>query len=242
MTRWKNLESGRGAQLKVLQRMPRIHSWQEVIAPRDCWCILHRTTLRPAAGSATSTSSSLEPPSSPTRFPSPLAPPWRNEQRAISLLLNACHKSPRAPSRSPSPCAHPPPATLSRFSPLFHLFSPEGSTLTRTTSHLVSCFLWLNFSALCFIAFILRIFFVSFLSYPGFLPSHWRLKKRKRKWRTHRVPILHFLRLKKNNDKMVLSPRRTLLCFYTPFLFFPSSRSLFLHDFLLYRVLIRLRK
>lgn len=105
---------GRGARLKVLQRMPRIHSWREVIAPRDCWCILHRTTLRPAASSATSTSI-LEPPSSPTRFPPPLAPPRRNEQRAISLLLNACHKSPRAPSRSPSPPAsilqlfHPPP-------------------------------------------------------------------------------------------------------------------------------------
>lgn len=112
--------------------MPRIHSWREVIAPRDCRCIVHRATLHPAAGSSTGTagtSSSLEPPLSPTRFPPPLTPPSRNEQRAISLLLNACHKSPRAPSRSSLslPIRPPslPPATLSRLSPLFHLFSPQ---------------------------------------------------------------------------------------------------------------------
>lgn len=39
--------------------------------------------------------------------------PSRNEQRAISLLLNACHKSPRAPSTPPLPSyalstSHPP--------------------------------------------------------------------------------------------------------------------------------------
>lgn len=169
--------------------MPRIHSWRKVIAPRDCWCILHRTILRPAALRAPPPVPSAT--SNPHRVPlgshhplhplppSPL-PPWRNEQRAISLLLNACHKSPRAPSRSPSPCTHPPalpPATLSRFSPLFHLFFPEDSTLTCTTPHLVSCFLRLNFSALCFIAFILRAFFVSF---PFYLRCRY-LKKRKRK-------------------------------------------------------------
>lgn len=45
--------------------------------------------------------------------------PSRNEQRAISLLLNACHKSPRAPSTPPLPSTSPP----SRHSPsLFLLF------------------------------------------------------------------------------------------------------------------------
>lgn len=216
--------------------MPRIHSWQEVIAPRDCWCI---------------------PPCAPPRAPPPVPPaasnphrvplgshrplhppPWRNEQRAISLLLNACHKSPRAPSRSPSSRAHPPPATLSRFSPLFHLFSPEDSTLTCTTPHLVSCFLWLNFSALCFIAFILRVFFVSFPSYPGFLPSHWRLKKRKRKWRKRRVPILHFLRHLKRKIMIRGYPCDARFFASMRHCFFSSSCSLF---FLLHRVLIRLR-
>lgn len=60
MTRWKNPESGRGAQLKVLQRMPRIHSWQEVIAPRDCWCI---------------------PPCAPPRAPPPVPPAASNPHR-----------------------------------------------------------------------------------------------------------------------------------------------------------------
>lgn len=49
--------------------------------------------------------------------------PSRNEQRAISLLLNACHKSPRAPSTPPLPSTSPP----SRHSPslfllLLHIF------------------------------------------------------------------------------------------------------------------------
>lgn len=57
------------------------------------------------------------------------------------------------------------------------------------------------------------------------------------------MPILHFLRhcLKKNNDERV-SLQCALLCFLASFLFFPSLFSLFLCDFLLYRVLIRLRK
>jgi len=88
----RQIQRGRGARLKVLQKMPRIHSWWEVIAPRDCWYILYRTTLRPAAGSATSTSSSLEPPSSPTQFPSPLTPPegTSNEQfhYCLTLVIN----------------------------------------------------------------------------------------------------------------------------------------------------------
>lgn len=41
----------------------------------------------------------------PTRFPS-LPHPSRNEQRAISLLLNACHKSPRATPCPASPLVH----------------------------------------------------------------------------------------------------------------------------------------
>lgn len=121
--------------------------------------LLHRTTLRPAASSTTSTSSSLEPPSSPTRFPPPLAPPsggTSNEQfhYCLTPVINL-HGRPLA--LPPLPRAHPPslpPATLSRFSPLFHLFSPEDSTLARTTPHPVSCFLRLSFSALRFIAFI----------------------------------------------------------------------------------------
>lgn len=150
--------------------MPRIHSWREVIAPRDCRCIVHRATLHPAAGSSTGTagtSSNLEPPLSPTRFPPPLTPPSRNEQRAISLLLNACHKSPRAPSRSSLLPSHP--ATISStrypveaFSLVSPLLPPEGSTLTCTTPRLLSHFL--NFSPLCFIVFILRISFVPFSS------------------------------------------------------------------------------
>lgn len=151
--------------------MPRIHSWREVIAPRDCRCIVHRATLHPAAGSSTGTagtSSSLEPPLSPTRFPPPLTPPSRNEQRAISLLLNACHKSPRAPSRSflpPSLSGHHlfHPLPCRGFLPCFTSSSPEDSTLTRTTPRLLSHFL--NYSPLCFIVFILRISFVPFSSY-----------------------------------------------------------------------------
>lgn len=85
-----------------------------------------------------------EPPCAPPRAPPPVPPaasnphrvplgshhplhlPWRNEQRAISLLLNACHKSPRAPSRSPSLPA-----------PIFHLFHPppcRGSLPCFTSS------------------------------------------------------------------------------------------------------------
>lgn len=49
--------------------------------------------------------------------------PSRNEQRAISLLLNACHKSPRAPSTPPMPS---PRATLP--SPLHPSFSSQRSS------------------------------------------------------------------------------------------------------------------
>lgn len=176
---------GRDARLKVLQRMPRIHSWREVIAPRDCRCIVHRATLHPAAGSSTGTagtSSSLEPPSSPTRFPPPLTPPSRNEQRAISLLLNACHKSPRAPSRSfllpPIPISSTsyPVEALSLVSPLL---PPEDSTLACTTPRLLSHFL--NFSPLCFIAFILRISFVPFSPYFAFSSIAFIDKRKKTK-------------------------------------------------------------
>jgi len=93
------------------------HSWREIIAPRDCRRIAHRAILRPAAESSTSESGRaryLQPrtpvesrsvPTTPCTTPSQPPPLERNEQRAISLLLNACHKSPRAPSRplSPSP-------------------------------------------------------------------------------------------------------------------------------------------
>jgi len=134
--------------------MPRIHSWREIIAPRDCRRIVHRAILRPAAESSTSVSGRaryLQPrtpvesrsvPTTPCTTPSQPPPLERNEQRAISLLLNACHKSPRAPSRSPSRPLSPPSQLLHLFRPppprrdalslslslflftLFHLFSP----------------------------------------------------------------------------------------------------------------------
>lgn len=218
--------------------MPRIHSWREVIAPRDCWCILHRTTLRPAASSATSTSSSLEPPSSPTRFPPPLAPPWRNEQRAISLLLNACHKSPRAPSRSPSP---PRPSSISSTRHPVEVLSLVSPLLPRRLHpHLHNSASRLLLSPAQFLCTMFHRFYpprllciFSLLSYVSYTALTFK-EARKRKSRTHRVPILHFLRhyLKKNNDERVFL-QRALLRFYAPFLF-SSSSSLFLCDFLLF--------
>lgn len=224
--------------------MPRIHSWQEVIAPRDCWYILHWTTLRPAVDSTTS---NLQQPRTPIESHSvpitPCIPPWRNEQRAISLLLNACHKSPRAPSRSSSPCAHPlapPSATLSRFSPLFHLFSPEDSTLTCTTPHLLFCFLRLNFSALCFIAFILTSSLYLFPPILRFfhLVAIYRKEGENRERTDSAYSALFTVRhyLKKNNNKRISE-----WCAFLRHFFLLSSRSLFLHNFLLYRVLICLR-
>lgn len=63
---------------------------------------------RPSAPSSCA-SESKPPCGSRQRLPHPS----RNEQRAISLLLNACHKSPRAPSTPPLPSyalstSHPP--------------------------------------------------------------------------------------------------------------------------------------
>lgn len=60
--------------------------------------------------------------------------PSRNEQRAISLLLNACHKSPRAPSTPPLPSnilstpSTPSPSSSIRLSPLNVLPSPSART------------------------------------------------------------------------------------------------------------------
>ena len=143
-----------GARLKVLQRIAWIHSWREVIAPRDSVPLRctertlfpplfnhsrylslrrHRQRLR-----APCTTSNLPRRVGPTRFPS-LPHPSRNEQRAISLLLNACHKSPRVPSAPLPPCPsvstyHPiPSSSLSAF-----LFFSLSLSLVPSTTFVLS--------------------------------------------------------------------------------------------------------
>lgn len=245
--------------------------------------------------------SSLEPPSSRTRFP-PFAPPSRNEQRAISLLLNACHKSPRAPSRSlpppslvPNLSPLPPTATLSRiarslalllfvflclslflsrFLPCFttspppkllrfyNFVSPLFLSLYLSTSLSLSFPRRLNFSLLCFIAFILlRLFFV--LSFPPYPASSFAIVSTSNGKKTEKtargVLVSHFFRhcLKKNNDERErgragkissLASEVASFHFYEPFLphlaFSLSSRIIFaalLRNFLPRHVLIRSR-
>lgn len=100
--------------------MPRIHSWRKVIAPRDCWCILHRTILRPAAlrapppvPSATSNPHRVPLGSHhPLHPPSPPSPPGgtSNEQfhYCLTPVINLRGR----------PLALPPPA------PILQLFHP----------------------------------------------------------------------------------------------------------------------
>lgn len=175
--------------------MPRIHSWREVIAPRDCRCIVHRATLHPAAGSSTGTagtSSSLEPPSSPTRFPPPLTPPSRNEQRAISLLLNACHKSPRAPSRSfllppiPISSTRYPVEALSLVSPLLPPKTPPSLVRLRVFSLTFSISLHYVSSLLCSVS-------PSYLFPPTShsLLSHLQTREKRRRTRKMPIPLFY---------------------------------------------------
>lgn len=73
----------------------------------------------------------LEQPSrNPVWVPARLPHPSRNEQRAISLLLNACHKSPRAPSTPPLPSrAHEPTLDTPLLSPSVFLLAPLPTSL-----------------------------------------------------------------------------------------------------------------
>lgn len=154
--------------------MPRIHSWREVIAPRDCRCIVHRVTLHPAAGFSTGTigtSSSLEPPSSPTRFPPPLTPsPFRrtsNEQfhYCLTPVINLHGRPLALPSLLP-------PSSYDLFHPLpcrdsLPCFSP--SSPPKTPPSLVRlCVFSLTFSIsfhYVSFAFILRISYIPFSFY-----------------------------------------------------------------------------
>ena len=81
----------------------------KVIAPRDCAARIYTR-------------------GSPARRPVPT--PARNEQRAISLLLNACHKSPRAPSRPPLP----PLPSRRVFCELFPEAAAAAAATTTTTT------------------------------------------------------------------------------------------------------------
>lgn len=187
--------------------MPRIHSWREVIAPRDCWCILHRTTLRPAEGPPPVPPAASNPHRVPLGFHHPLHPPGGTSNEQFHYCLTPVINLHGRPLALPPPaCAHPPslpPATLSSFSPLFHLFSPKDSTITRTTPHFVSCFL--GSISLHYVSSLLSSApsLYLFSLYPAFLSPHCCLKKEKKKWRMQRVPILHYFRhcLRKNNDE-----------------------------------------
>lgn len=216
--------------------MPRIHSWREVIAPRDCWCVAHRNTPRRLLSSNIAGTSTAA--WNPRRVPlgsHPSHPPrgTSNEQfhYCLTPVINL-HGRPLAlppPLPPPGPRAHPtsplpPTTTLSRlarsrsrslslsFTPLFHLSPPED-LLPRF--HDFVSFLSLRLSY--FLVGSISLHYVSSLLSSASSSFHlFHLIPRppppasngEKTERTRRVLVSHFLRhcLKKNNDEKGASP------------------------------------